>query len=46
MKSMNRIGIVGGVRIPFARHNTQYSTSSNLDMLTAVLAGAVRRFGL
>ncbi len=38
MKSMERIGILGGVRIPFARQNTQYVNSSNLDMLTAVLS--------
>src|SRR5260221_8533990 len=43
---MERIGILGGVRIPFARKNPQYVASSNLDMLTAVLAGIVQRFGL
>src|SRR5258706_5032815 len=43
---MERIGILGGVRIPFARQNTQHVASSNLDMLTAVLAGIVQRFGL
>lgn len=46
MKSPERIGILGGVRIPFARHNTQYATSSSFDMLTAVLADIVQRFGL
>jgi acetyl-CoA C-acetyltransferase len=46
VKSTERIGILGGVRIPFARQNTQYVASSNLDMLTAVLAGIVQRFGL
>ena len=46
MKPMERICILGGVRIPFARHNTQYVTSSNFDMLVAVLAGIVQRFGL
>lgn len=46
MKSPERIGILGGLRIPFARQNTQYVSSSNLDMLTAVLAGLVQRFGL
>jgi len=46
VKSSERIGILGGVRIPFARQNTQYVSSSNLDMLTAVLTGIVRRFGL
>lgn len=46
MKSLERIGILGGVRIPFARHNTQYVNSSNFDMLTAVLSGLVQRYGL
>jgi acetyl-CoA C-acetyltransferase len=46
VKYSERIGILGGVRIPFARQNTQYATSSNLDMLTAALAGVVQRFGL
>jgi acetyl-CoA C-acetyltransferase len=46
VKTVERIGILGGVRIPFARHNTQYVASSNLDMLTAVLAGLVQRFDL
>jgi acetyl-CoA C-acetyltransferase len=46
VKSLERIGILGGVRIPFARQNTQYVTAGNLDMLTAVLAGVVQRFGL
>jgi acetyl-CoA C-acetyltransferase len=46
VKYSERIGILGGVRIPFARQNTQYATSSNLDMLTASLAGVVQRFGL
>jgi len=46
VKSTERIGILGGVRIPFARQNTQYVAGSNLDMLSAVLAGIVQRFGL
>jgi acetyl-CoA C-acetyltransferase len=46
MKSVERIAILGGVRIPFARHNTNYVTASNLDMLTATLKGVVERFGL
>lgn len=46
MKYLERIGILGGVRTPFARHNTQYAASSNLDMLAATLAGVVQRFGL
>jgi len=46
VKTAEPIGILGGVRIPFARQNTQYVDSSNFDMLTAVLAGVVQRFGL
>ena len=46
VKSTERIGILGGVRIPFARQNTQYAASSNLDMLAATLAAVVQRFGL
>ena len=45
MKSSERIGILGGVRIPFARQNTQYVSSSNLDMLTAVLTGIACSIG-
>jgi acetyl-CoA C-acetyltransferase len=46
VKTAEPIGILGGVRIPFARQNTQYVDSSNFDMLTAVLTGVVQRFGL
>jgi acetyl-CoA C-acetyltransferase len=46
MKSVARAGVLGGVRIPFARQNTHYTTASNLDMLTATLKGVVERFGL
>jgi acetyl-CoA C-acetyltransferase len=46
MKGIERIAILGGVRIPFARQNTNYVTASNLDMLTATLKGVVERFGL
>jgi len=37
---------LGGVRIPFARHNTAYVDASNTEMLTAALKGVVDRFGL
>jgi acetyl-CoA C-acetyltransferase len=46
VKQLERIGILGSQRIPFARHNTNYITSSNLDMLTATLKAVVDRFGL
>lgn len=41
-----RVAVVGGVRIPFSRAHTAYSRSSNQDMMTAVLAGLVERYGL
>ena len=46
MKSPQRVAVLGGVRIPFARQNTAYSNASNLDMLTAAIQGVVNRFGL
>jgi acetyl-CoA C-acetyltransferase len=45
-KSLRRVAIVGGSRIPFCRSNTIYSDKCNLDMLTAVLDGIVDRFDL
>ncbi len=42
----NRVAILGGNRIPFARSNSAYSRASNQDMLTAALDGLVDRFGL
>lgn len=46
MKTARKIAILGGARIPFARQNTAYAEASNIDMLTAALAGVVERFGL
>jgi acetyl-CoA acetyltransferase len=46
MKAAGRVEILGGVRIPFARQNTNYAAASNLDMLTATLKSIVERFGL
>ncbi|WP_425455277.1 acetyl-CoA C-acetyltransferase [Allorhizocola rhizosphaerae] len=42
----NRVAILGGNRIPFARSNGRYARASNQDMLTATLDGLVARFGL
>ncbi len=42
----NRVAVLGGNRIPFARSNSAYSRASNQDMLTAALDGLVDRFGL
>jgi len=46
MRELKRVGIVGGIRIPFARIHTEYARSSNFDMLTATLRGLTERFGL
>lgn len=46
MKTIRRVAVIGGVRIPFARQNTAYVDSSNVEMLTAALTGVVDRFGL
>lgn len=37
MNAGSRVAILGGVRIPFARQNTNYAAAGNLDMLTATL---------
>jgi acetyl-CoA C-acetyltransferase len=42
----DKIAILGGNRIPFARSNGPYAHASNQDMLTATLDGLVARFGL
>jgi len=46
MKGVECIAILGGVRIPFARHNTNYVTASNLAMLTAALKAVGERIVL
>jgi acetyl-CoA C-acetyltransferase len=45
-ETVRRVGIVGGVRIPFCRSNTLYADLSNLDMMSAALAGLVEKYGL
>jgi acetyl-CoA C-acetyltransferase len=45
-RETRRVAIVGGVRIPFCRSNTNYVEKSNQDMLTATLNGLVDRFSL
>jgi acetyl-CoA C-acetyltransferase len=44
--TIRRVAVIGGNRIPFARSNTAYATTSNQDMLTAAIDGLVARFGL
>lgn len=46
MTDIQRVAIIGGNRIPFARSNTAYSKVSNHDMLAATLQGLVDRFNL
>lgn len=46
MKTLRRVAILGGVRIPFARQNTNYTDIGNTEMLTAALRGVVKRFDL
>jgi acetyl-CoA C-acetyltransferase len=41
-----KIAILGGNRIPFARSDGPYAEASNQDMLTTALDGLVARFGL
>lgn len=44
--SIQKVAILGGNRIPFARSNGAYSDASNIDMLSAALDGLVARFDL
>lgn len=44
--SLNKVAILGGNRIPFARSNGVYADTNNIDMLTAALDGLVARFDL
>ena len=43
---MKRVAVLGGMRIPFARANTNYAEQGNLDMLGAAMKGLVDRFNL
>ncbi|MGL4395757.1 MAG: acetyl-CoA C-acetyltransferase [Hyphomicrobium sp.] len=45
-KTLRRVAIVGGSRIPFCRSNTLYADLSNLDMMSAALTGLVDKFAL
>lgn len=46
MEKINKVAVVGFNRIPFARHNTAYSTASNQDMMIATLNGLIDRYKL
>jgi acetyl-CoA C-acetyltransferase len=45
-RTIRRVAVVGGNRIPFARSNSRYAAASNQDMLTAALDGLIARYGL
>ena len=45
-KPQTRVGVVGGVRIPFCRNNTAYADVGNFGMSVKVLGALVERFGL
>ncbi|MEI9921469.1 MAG: acetyl-CoA C-acetyltransferase [Bacteroidota bacterium] len=46
LRSSRPVAVVGYNRIPFARHNTNYTTSSNQDMMIAALNGLIERYKL
>lgn len=46
MNTLQRVAIIGGVRIPFCRSNTAYAELSNLDMLADTLQALVERHNL
>ena len=46
MTSIQRVGVIGGVRIPFCRNNTVYADIGNFGMAVKTLGALVERFGL
>jgi acetyl-CoA C-acetyltransferase len=46
IQTPNRVAILGGNRIPFARSNGAYAHASNHDMLVAALDGLIERYNL
>jgi len=45
-KTQKRVGVVGGVRIPFCRNNSAYADVGNFGMSVKVLGSLVEKFGL
>ncbi len=45
-QGIQRVAILGGARIPFARSHTAYAGTDNQELLTAALRGVVDRYGL
>ncbi|MBN8482892.1 MAG: acetyl-CoA C-acetyltransferase [Xanthomonadales bacterium] len=46
MTANKRVGVIGGVRIPFCRNNTVYADIGNFGMAVKTLGALVERFGL
>ncbi|GAB1328212.1 acetyl-CoA C-acetyltransferase [Streptomyces sennicomposti] len=46
VRTVRRVAVVGGARIPFARSDGPYATASDQQMLTAALDGLVERYDL
>lgn len=44
--TLKRVGVIGGVRIPFCRNNTAYADIGNFGMSVKTLGALVERFGL
>jgi acetyl-CoA C-acetyltransferase len=45
-KQSRKVAVVGYNRIPFARHNTNYATATNQDMMVAALNGLIDKYHL
>lgn len=46
MTAIKRVGVIGGVRIPFCRNNTAYADIGNFGMSVKTLGSLVERYGL
>ena len=46
MERPRKVAVIGFNRIPFARHNTAYTTASNQDMMIAAINGLIERYKL
>ncbi|MGN6328661.1 MAG: acetyl-CoA C-acetyltransferase [Rhodanobacter sp.] len=44
--TQKRVGVVGGVRVPFCRNNTAYADVGNFGLSVKVLGALVERYGL
>lgn len=44
--TLKRVGVIGGVRIPFCRNNTAYADVGNFGLSVKVLGALVERYGL